>query len=366
MADTIEKTEKIEKLPIKVTPPIEDDDQNTTLHHAAAKGDVDKFKKEFTEDMKIDVVNFLGWTPLMMACRNGHIEMAKHLLELRADASKSNYFGFSVFMISIASRKMELTEIILRHLLCGGISREKMQSIISPISLAILFQDQDIVSFLITKGFDLNAGPSDTGLTPLMFAAAMEDSASYKKLLQNGADPYKKNQSGSTAMEIKQFMYNERHAPLTPAEMISLSPHMQQPFPAPSQAPLLQPNMVPGVGAQQNIFLHRMRHSSNVADSPLPMMSPVSPIPIYLSPLPAIPNNAPQLFFSSDFSPNAAVSPNAVFVMSPVAPPPSPMNFPPGSFINAGTNSFLNHALTESFSNMFLYSPQHNVVNESA
>ncbi|VEN34906.1 unnamed protein product [Callosobruchus maculatus] len=160
MADTTEKTEKI---PLKVAPTIVDDDQNTTLHHIAAKGNVNEFKKEFSEDMRIDAANFLGWTPLMMACRNGHAEMVKHLLELRADASRSNHFGFSAFMVSIASRKLEVTEIILRHLLCGGISREKMQSVISPLSLAILFQNEDIVTYLITKGFDLNAATPDTG-----------------------------------------------------------------------------------------------------------------------------------------------------------------------------------------------------------
>nr|CAH7729238.1 unnamed protein product [Callosobruchus chinensis] len=270
-------------------------------------------------------------------------------------------------MISIASRKMELTEIILRHLLCGGISREKMQSVLSPISLAILFQDQDIVSYLMTKGFDLNAASPDTGLTPLMFAAAMEDSSSYAQLMQNGADPYKKNHSGSTAAEIKQFKYNERHAPLTPAEMISLSPHMQQPFPPTNQTQhLLQPNVVPGVSpTPQNMFLQRVRHSSTINSPAMPMMSPLSPI-FLSSPFPSMATGTPQIFFPSEFSPNATIPANTLFVMSPLAPPPSPMNFSGGSFVASAANSFLNHRLAESFNNVFVYSPQHNIVNESS
>nr|CAI5862301.1 unnamed protein product [Callosobruchus analis] len=270
-------------------------------------------------------------------------------------------------MISIASRKMELTEIILRHLLCGGISREKMQSVLSPISLAILFQDQDIVSHLITKGFDLNAATPDTGLTPLMFAAAMEDSTSYTQLLQNGADPYQKNHSGNTAADIKQFKYNERHAPLTPAEMISLSPHMQPPFPPPNQTQhLLHPNMLPGVApTPQNMFLQRVRHSSNVSAPASPIMSPLSPI-FACSPFAPMTSTTPQIFFPSEFSPNGALPPNTLFVMSPLAPPPSPMNFSGGSFVASAANSFLNHRLAESFNNVFVYSPQHNIVNESS
>ncbi|VEN39492.1 unnamed protein product [Callosobruchus maculatus] len=214
-----------------------------------------------------------------------------------------------------------------------------------------------------TEKIPLKVAPT-IGLTPLMFAAAMEDSTSYTELLQNGADPYKKNHSGSTAAEIKQFKYNERHAPLTPAEMISLSPHMQQPFPPTNQTQhLLQPNMVPGVSpTPQNMFLQRVRHSSNVSPAAIPLMSPLSPI-FLSSPFPS--PSAPQFFFPSEFPPNG-VPPNTLFVMSPLAPPPSPMNFSGGSFVASATNSFLNHRLAESFNNVFVYSPQHNIVNESS
>lgn len=92
---------------------IVDNDKNTQLHYYAAHGNIDEFKKAYTKDQKIDVENYLGWTPLMMACHNGHLEMVKLLLEFNADASKSNKFGkkivyYMVFNVLIVSKELNL------------------------------------------------------------------------------------------------------------------------------------------------------------------------------------------------------------------------------------------------------------------
>lgn len=85
-----------------------DDDRNTDLHYAAANGNVNAVFDELSVGQNIDAGNYLGWTPLMMAVRKGHCEVAKVLLNHRADATRKNHFGkpaasfhFLVFLIMV-------------------------------------------------------------------------------------------------------------------------------------------------------------------------------------------------------------------------------------------------------------------------
>lgn len=70
-----------------------DDDRNRPIHVAAAGGDENWVCKELNRGAKVDVENYLGWTPLMMATRNGHLKVATLLLQYKADATKKNKFG---------------------------------------------------------------------------------------------------------------------------------------------------------------------------------------------------------------------------------------------------------------------------------
>lgn len=79
----------------KLNTEIIDDDKNTKLHYLAAFGKWDKISKKQIDRQKIDIENYLGWTSLMMACRNGFLEMVKMLLDFGADPSRKNKFGKS-------------------------------------------------------------------------------------------------------------------------------------------------------------------------------------------------------------------------------------------------------------------------------
>jgi len=75
-------------------PKLIDDDRNTKLHYVAAQNDVDGIKAYLrNESQVIDPQNYMGWTPLMMACRRGHFEAVKCLLVHRANATIVNNFG---------------------------------------------------------------------------------------------------------------------------------------------------------------------------------------------------------------------------------------------------------------------------------
>lgn len=70
-----------------------DDDRNRNIHVAAANGDEEWVVREIEKGAKVDTENYLGWTPLMMAVRNGHHKVTSILLEHRADATRKNRFG---------------------------------------------------------------------------------------------------------------------------------------------------------------------------------------------------------------------------------------------------------------------------------
>lgn len=71
-----------------------DEDKNTQLHYVAAQGNMEEVKKEIEENgHEVDPVNYLGWTPLIMATRYGHKAVVEYLVEKRADSTRKNRFG---------------------------------------------------------------------------------------------------------------------------------------------------------------------------------------------------------------------------------------------------------------------------------
>lgn len=87
-------TENSETTALKrVSAIIIDDDKNTKLHYSAAAGKEEELLKDLENEQKVDVENYLGWTPLMMGCRNGHINVVQLLLKCGADATKKNKYG---------------------------------------------------------------------------------------------------------------------------------------------------------------------------------------------------------------------------------------------------------------------------------
>lgn len=161
-----------------------------------------------------------------------------------------------------------------------------------------------------------------------MIATAMEDSTAFSLLIANKADPSIKNFIGMTAPDIRKSREVKEDRPaapppishtlkppqLTPAQLISNSPHMS-PF---TNGHFIGPQPTFIVMTPEQATIHHLRKSSDaVTPSPnyfiaTPHLTPISTMAL-----------VPQIFFPSDF--NSSISPG-IFSNSLLNARLSPMN----------------------------------------
>lgn len=330
---------------------------NTPMHFAADEGRIEEVLVEIEIGYGVNRRNHLGWTPLMMAAVEGHLDVVQLLLERGADTSQANAFGASVFQMAIASGNLEIVQLILNHLLCGGVSRQSMETFISPATIAILFDQEHILSYLLQSSFRINISAPNTGLTPLMFAAVMDNKKLFNMLIAHGVDVKITNVNGQSAIDLR-INKEKRYLPAltqrtqmrttqlqvqsavnTPKfHFLEVPPPNSAPIPVQYHHPIPQYILTPDyryhghyeqpqhqvVMPIQNGYImvpgpHVLpcmpwRRGSNLVESPC--CRSVSPIvPAAFMP--------PQVFFPPNFE---TVSPGAVF--SPAVIPLSPMPLP--------------------------------------
>lgn len=124
--------------------------------------------------LKIDVPNAFGETPLMMAALKGRADWARRLLELGATADRAGW---------------------------------------TPLHYAASGPDATLVTLLLDHGARIDAR-SPNGSTALMMAARYGSEASVQLLLARGADPGLRNQRGMTAADFARGAGRDRLAAL--------------------------------------------------------------------------------------------------------------------------------------------------------
>ena len=67
--------------------------QNEDVFYFASKNDYEKINQLCRQKHDLDIRNFMGWTPLMQAARNGCLEVVQLLLHYGVDVEAKNKFG---------------------------------------------------------------------------------------------------------------------------------------------------------------------------------------------------------------------------------------------------------------------------------
>ena len=93
--------------------------RNTYLHLAAKHGQIDTFKVILDRETDKDLLNDSGFTPFLVTCLSGHVNIAKMLIkksyELKIDLRRKNRYGDTAFHLACIGGKSELAELLMKN-----------------------------------------------------------------------------------------------------------------------------------------------------------------------------------------------------------------------------------------------------------
>ena len=168
--------------------PVED------LLSAANAGELPKVEAALRGGMDPDTSDPQGNTLLIIAAREGHFDMAKALLDQRANVRERNAVGDSPLMLAALHGHLELVRLLASY---GG---EVNGTGWTGLHYCAWGGYADVCSLLVELGAKVDAR-APNGATPLMMASRQGNLVTARWLLRLGAAPKLKNDSGETALD---------------------------------------------------------------------------------------------------------------------------------------------------------------------
>jgi ankyrin repeat protein len=173
-------------------------EQQTALHEAAERGDLARTEELIRSKIaRIDALNGRRETPLIIAARSGHCEVADYLLKAGADLEIRDYHGHSALLAATRSSHPKIVELLLTtgaypHVVGDVIPTDvRHKSNETPYEASI-------------RGLLHEKYKSDkkyrNGATALMLAADLDDLSSAILLLKAGARVWGTDNGGRTAL----------------------------------------------------------------------------------------------------------------------------------------------------------------------
>ena len=120
------------------------------LHVAVVRGDADIVSLLSRAGADVEVGDGDGNTPLLLACRAGHLELAQVLVDKGADASAANEQGDTPLLAAVAAGNAQLARELVE---AGGANVEaSREDGANVLVLAILSKNEACIKFALTRG----------------------------------------------------------------------------------------------------------------------------------------------------------------------------------------------------------------------
>ena len=167
---------------------------DTAIHNASREGWLKVVKLLIKAGARFDESDDLGNTPLLLAARNDHVDVAKHLIKLSADVNHKNHDGYDVWFYAVNTERNSL----LKALVSGKFSKVAQKR--NPLCIAASVGNCDKIQLLLSMNFDPNS-TDDEGNT-FLHHAAMCDQANVIDTFHTSGALHSKNEMGNTPLHL--------------------------------------------------------------------------------------------------------------------------------------------------------------------
>ena len=171
------------------------DDRLTPLHLASKEGHLGVARILIEHGADAAAKDNLGSTPLHRASESGYVELARFLVEHGTDAAAKDQGGWTPLHRASAAGHVELARLLLEH---GADTAAKDLVGSTPLHWASM-RHPELAQFLVERGADA-AAKDAVGRTPLHMASSAGHVELARFLVEHGADVAGKDSVGSTPL----------------------------------------------------------------------------------------------------------------------------------------------------------------------
>ncbi len=156
----------------------------TPLMLACLAGDLEIVDFLLTQDADVNKHNSRGWTPLMFAAKKGATAIVKQLLEKKASLNVTVVnSGWTALNLAAKNGHKDIVELLVDN---GADVTLRSQDRKSVLALAVVYKHKDVVALLLKKKVPLET-KDEQWKSPLLLAVESGDEEIVSLLLDNGA-----------------------------------------------------------------------------------------------------------------------------------------------------------------------------------